>query len=492
MNLNHLLSDFINIKEQNIFIKNMCMNSKKILNNCLFIALKGHVIDGQNYINDAIINGAVAVLTYNTDRYNNYITYINLIPIIHIKNLQYHLSSIASKLYQCQKTTNIPIIGVTGTNGKTSVTNILMQWLCLLKQNPTICSTIGNGFYNSLNYTNNTTDSAIDIQYNINKFIQQKSNIIILEISSHGIKQHRVRNINFTTAIFTNLSRDHLDYHKNMQDYANTKWYFITQYGIKDVIINIDSDIGLQWSKQLPNAILVTTKPNLLNKQKKYFLVKDINYKIDKTIITFETTWGSGKISTHLLGYFNVINIILSFTTLLSLNYSLKDLLYTSYKLKPVYGRFNIIQKNNHPKIIIDYAHTPDALKNILQTIKFYYKSTIWCIFGCGGERDQGKRSLMGIIASSLANYIIITSDNPRNENINDIVQDIIKKCSFKKKHISIIIDRKEAIQYALIKAQKQDVILIAGKGHEQYQIIGHKYYVYSDYDIVNNYYKQK
>ncbi|QJC31176.1 UDP-N-acetylmuramoyl-L-alanyl-D-glutamate--2,6-diaminopimelate ligase [Enterobacteriaceae endosymbiont of Macroplea mutica] len=491
MNLNDLLSDFFYIKEQNIFIQNMCINSKKILNNCLFVALKGHLIDGQDYINDAILNGAVAVLTYNTDRYNNYVTYINLIPVIHIKNLQYHLSSIAHKLYK-SKNSNIPIIGVTGTNGKTSVTNILMQWLYLLKQNPTICSTIGNGFYNSLEYTNNTTDSTIDIQYNINKFIQKKSNVIILEVSSHGIKQHRVRNINFTTAIFTNLSRDHLDYHKDMRDYANTKWSFISQYSINNVIMNIDDDIGLQWSKQLPNAILVTTKQNLINKQKKYFLVKNINFKTDTTIIQFETTWGAGKISINLLGYFNVINIILSLTTLLSLNYTLEDLLYTSYKLKPVYGRFNIIQKNNCPKIIIDYAHTPDALKSILQTIKFYYKSTIWCIFGCGGERDQGKRSLMGIIASSLANYIIITSDNPRNENINDIIKDIIQQCSFKKKYMSIIIDRKEAIQYALTKAHKQDVILIAGKGHEQYQIIGHKHYVYSDYDIVNDYYKQK
>ncbi|WP_208754318.1 UDP-N-acetylmuramoyl-L-alanyl-D-glutamate--2,6-diaminopimelate ligase [Enterobacteriaceae endosymbiont of Neohaemonia nigricornis] len=487
ISLAYLLKNHIqNAILEKIFIQNISTNSKQIKPNWLFIALKGYICNGRNFINEAISNGASAILTYNNTNNTNYIFYNNHIPIIYIKKLKYYLSSIAGLFYK-HPSKEIPVIGITGTNGKTSVTNFLMQWLYLLNQKPAICSTLGNGFYNNLIESHNTTESAIEIQAKLRNFINHHSNIVILEVSSHGIHQYRISDINFNTGIFTNLTRDHLDYHKNMNNYINTKWCFFSKHIVHNKIINIDDPIGFKWYKILSNAIAVTTKKHMIYKEKLFFIVKKIIYTLNKTIIIFQSTWGSGILHLNLFGYFNVINIILSLTTLLSLKYPLLKLINTASLLKPVYGRFNILNYKNLPKIIIDYAHTPDALKNILQTIKQYYTTKkIWCIFGCGGDRDKSKRPIMGCIASNYADYIIITTDNPRNENIQYINQDILKGCNTKH-NIHIIVDRFQAIYYAILHANIQDIILISGKGHEKYQIIGNNILNISDYDIVDN-----
>lgn len=270
-----------------------------------------------------------------------------------------------------------------------------------------------------------------------------------------------------------------------MKSYAAEKWKFLFEYDIKRKIFNYDDLIQWKYLNKISyeNDILINT--NIYDNtiySKQWINVEKITYHIDSTDILFNSYWGKGKITSQLIGNFNSKNILLAFACLLSLGYPIDNLLLTSKKLKSVYGRMQKIRKTGYPTIIIDYAHTPDALKNVLKTLKDVYKRKIWCIFGCGGNRDQSKRSKMGAIAEQLSDKVIITNDNPRKEDPFSIIKDILKKCNKKPK---VIIKREEAINYAIISAKKQDIILIAGKGHEKYQTIGNNNIEYSDQKTV-------
>ncbi|QJC38071.1 UDP-N-acetylmuramoyl-L-alanyl-D-glutamate--2,6-diaminopimelate ligase [Enterobacteriaceae endosymbiont of Donacia marginata] len=492
--LQKLLNKYIkNNLIKNILIDRMVLDSRKIKGkNCLFVAIKGYKNNGKNFIKDAILKGAIAILTYSDEKISSFsIIFKKNIPIIYLPNLNKHISYFAGLLYD-NPSKKIPIIGITGTNGKTSITHFLMQWIKLLGGNPAILSTIGNGFSNKLVQTNNTTDSAIKIQSTIRKFIKKKANIIIMEVSSHGLTQFRVYNIFFTVGIFTNLTRDHLDYHHNMNNYELSKWNFFSNHKVKKKIINIDDNIGFKWSKRLSDVISVTTKKKKLYKSKIFIYIKNVIYLPNKTIILFNSSWGNGKMRINLIGKFNVINIILGMAALLSLNYPLKKLLQTVSKIKPVQGRMQKIYfKKKYSNIVIDYAHSPDSLKNILLTIRSITCGKVWCIFGCGGERDLGKRKIMGYIATKYAENVILTTDNPRTENINKIIEDIKQGCSLSS-NIYIILDRTKAISYAIYNSSQRDTILIAGKGHENYQIIGNKILNYSDFSTIKNILKNK
>ncbi|QJC36033.1 UDP-N-acetylmuramoyl-L-alanyl-D-glutamate--2,6-diaminopimelate ligase [Enterobacteriaceae endosymbiont of Donacia cincticornis] len=486
--LKKLLNNYIqNNLIKNILINKIVLDSRKIKGkNCLFIAVKGDKYDGKNFIKQALSKKVVAILTYSDEKILPYTIQIKKnIPIIYLPNLRKQISYIAGRLYN-HPSKKIPIIGITGTNGKTSITHFLMQWFKLLGYKPAILSTIGNGFYKNLIRTNNTTDSAVEIQSTLKKFIDKKANIVIMEVSSHGLNQFRVANIIFSIGIFTNLTRDHLDYHINMKNYELSKWKFFSTHKVEKKIINIDDNIGLKWCKKLSNVTVITTKlKNLLYKSNFYIYIKKIIYLSNHTIIKFNSIWGNGKIKINLIGYFNVINIILCMATLLNLNFPLKKLIKTASKIFPIQGRMQkIFFKKKYTNIIIDYAHTPDALKNVLLTLKLNTKGKIWCIFGCGGERDIGKRSMMGYIATKYANVIILTTDNPRKENINNIIDDIKKGC-ITLKNVHIILNRRRAISYAISHAVKIDTILVAGKGHENYQIIGNKIFDYSDFNVI-------
>ncbi|QJC35624.1 UDP-N-acetylmuramoyl-L-alanyl-D-glutamate--2,6-diaminopimelate ligase [Enterobacteriaceae endosymbiont of Donacia sparganii] len=487
--LQKLLNNYIkNNLIKNILIDRIVLDSRKIKGkNCLFIAIKGHKNDGKNFIEHAILKGAIAIITYSDNKVPSYsILFKKNIPIIYLPNLHKYISYIAGILYN-HPSKKIPVIGITGTNGKTSITHFLMQWITLLGGKPAVLSTIGNGFLEKLVKTKNTTDSAIKIQSTLKNFIKQKANIIIMEVSSHGLTQFRVSNILFSIGIFTNLTRDHLDYHKNMHNYELSKLKFFTDHKVKKKIINIDDNIGFKWFKKLSNVILVTTKKKFLCKSNLFIYVKHITYSSDKTIIVFNSSWGNGKLKINLIGKFNVINIILSMAALLNLNYPLKKLIKTVSKIHSVKGRMEkIFFKKKYSNIIIDYAHNPDSLKNLLLTIRKNNYGKIWCIFGCGGERDIGKRKIMGYIATKYADNIILTTDNPRTENINNIIKDIKKGCS-KLNNVFTILDRTKAISYAIFNSSRKDIILVIGKGHENYQIIGKKILNYSDFDTINN-----
>ncbi|BBI01189.1 UDP-N-acetylmuramoyl-L-alanyl-D-glutamate--2,6-diaminopimelate ligase [Buchnera aphidicola (Nipponaphis monzeni)] len=485
-NVNKLLSPWIRHTPDKLF-KNIISDSRKITYNDLFIAVKGNIVDGSMFISQAINKGAsIVLLETNKIKYHGLIQFNKKVPIIHFFNLSRCLPDISGRFYQ-NPGKKITTVGVTGTNGKTTVTHLIAQWAHLLGEKTAIIGTLGNGLYKALKKTPNTTDSAIVIQSLLHKFIQKKVNLVTIEVSSHGIQENRIKNIFFKIGILTNISQDHLDYHKNIQEYTKTKWNFFKKNKVYQKILNNDDKtLNNNWyqKNKHENDILINTQQNINNHfSRKQIYAKKIIFDKNNTKIFFHSYWGNGVLISQLLGLFNVNNILLAFSSLLKLGYPMQDLVQKSHLLSPIPGRMHIINRVNQPIIIIDFAHTPDALKKVLQTLRYYYyKKKIWCIFGCGGNKDVTKRSKMGIIAEQLSNQVIVTNDNPRNENPIKIANDIVRYCT---KNVKIIIERKEAITYAIKLAKKNDIILIAGKGIENYQIIGNKFIQYSDINTV-------
>ncbi|ADP67197.1 UDP-N-acetylmuramoyl-L-alanyl-D-glutamate--2,6-diaminopimelate ligase [Buchnera aphidicola] len=472
------------------YISNLKMDSRTLTPGDLFIAVPGIKKDGRHFIVQAINKKAAAILceTKKKDKHGIF-KYIKNVILIYFFKLSENVSLLANRFYK-EPGKRLKIIGITGTNGKTTVTQLINQWSTILGTKTATMGTLGNGFYNSLQPTNNTTSSPIFIQLFLSKVLEKQAELVTMEVSSHGLIQHRVKEVPFYIAIFTNLTQDHLDYHENMEKYESAKWLLFSTHKVKKIILNADDQYGKIWLKKLLNFYTVAV--TIQNRKQKKYSTKWINAtnieqnNNNSIYITFESSWGTGRISSCLIGRFNVTNLLLSLACLLELGYSLSDLIHTSEKIIPVQGRMELFSYVKKPTFIIDYAHTPDALKKTLNAIHSHYQRYIWCIFGCGGERDQKKRPIMGAIAEKMSDKVIITNDNPRNEKEKKIIQDILNGCKNKEK-ILIIPDRKKAISYAYFGAKYHHIILIAGKGHEEKQIIQNRSINYSDKKIVLN-----
>lgn len=483
--LQELISPWISLNlKKKIKINQIILDSRKIKKGDLFIAIKGNNLNGYNFISHAIYKGAIAIIKQSCNYYCSFFKNNNKnIPILNLMNLNKNLSAIAGRFYR-HPSKKTKVVAVTGTNGKTTVTHLISQWINLLGSKSGIIGTLGNGVFNNLIDTNCTTDSAIDIQKYLKNFLKKNIKLVSIETSSHGLHQDRVISLFFSSAVFTNLTRDHLDYHKNMKNYELSKWKLFSEYQVNNKIINADDKTGFKWLNKLPEAIAVSIKNNFFKQQKKrsFLKVSDIFFYKNNTEIEFESTWGNGSFNMPLLGKFNVINVILSLATLLSMNFPFKKIINVAKYLEPIKGRMELYKQFFSPYIVIDYAHTPDALKNVLKACRIYCKKNLWCIFGCGGNRDISKRAYMGYIATKYSDRVIITDDNPRYEESEKIINDIligIKNIFMKK--IKIISQRSKAIFYAIENAKLNDWILIAGKGHEKYQIIKNNYLNYSD-----------
>lgn len=471
----------------------IALDSHKIVQGNLFVALKGKKTDGRLYIDHAIENGAIAILSEplndkKIEMIAQHHVYCSNIPIIYIKYLDQYLSRIAGRFYD-NPSYYLDLIGVTGTNGKTTVTCLLANWVQLLGKKSAVMGTLGYGVLGNMSPSSGTTYSAIDNQKILADFVRSKVACVAMEVSSHGLDQYRVDALFFKVAIFTNLSRDHLDYHGTFMKYIMAKWRFFSELCVEHYIINIDDDIGYKWLLSLSHAVAVTVKNTLpLCWNGRWICVININYYFYGTDIVFNSSWGSGTIHSVLLGEFNVINILLALGALLVLGYPLSALLRISSQLCSICGRMEMFRSygGQYPTVVIDYAHTPDALKKVLILIKQYCRGKLWCIFGCGGDRDQGKRSLMGAIAEKYSDYVIVTNDNPRTENPQAIIDDIL--CGIKYvQTVEVIPSRFHAICTIIKRASAIDMVLVAGKGHEKFQIIGKDRIYHSDRDIVTN-----
>lgn len=483
-------------------LSHLCIDSRLVNKNDVFIAIQGAAFDGRNFISQAILAGAVAILIETNKKSDNLkIDYIQqdkkLIPQIEVFQLSKRLSAIASEFYHFPSK-KLSVIGVTGTNGKTTVTQLIAQCATLLNEKCALMGTIGNGIYNHLEPSVNTTASAVDIQTLLADFVKKHVKVVTMEISSHGLVMNRVKGLNCVATVFTNLSRDHLDYHKTMSKYAKAKWSLFSS-DIKEMqvssagksIINYDDKYGKRWIEKLSQVTAVSCQPKSLRKLKSlnipYVGVSMIEYHDKGAKIHMESSWGNSVINSRLLGEFNVSNLLLALATLLTLEFPFFAVINMASYLKPICGRMEVLHAKNYPTIIVDYAHTPDALQKALLASRIHCKGSLWVIFGCGGDRDTGKRPLMGEIAEKFADKIVLTNDNPRTEDEMKIINDI-KQGLLNHNNMQVITDRVRAIKQTISQAGSNDVILIAGKGHEDYQIVGKVKHHYSDQETVKQF----
>lgn len=341
--------------------------------------------------------------------------------------------------------------------------------------------TVGNGLLEKVIPTENTTGSAVDVQHVLSGLAGQGATFAAMEVSSHGLVQHRVAALQFAASVFTNLSRDHLDYHGDMEHYEAAKWLLYSTHHCGQAIVNADDEVGRRWLAKLPDAVAVSMEDHINpNCRGRWLKATAVSYHDSGATIQFASSWGNGEIESRLMGAFNVSNLLLALATLLALGYPLADLLKTAARLQPVCGRMEVFAAPGKPTVVVDYAHTPDALEKALQAARLHCRGKLWCVFGCGGDRDKGKRPLMGAIAEEFADIVVVTDDNPRTEEPRAIINDILAGM-LDAGHARAVEGRAEAVTNAVMQAKENDVVLVAGKGHEDYQIVGNRRLDYSD-----------
>lgn len=407
-NLRELLAPWVPSAPARV-LREMTLDSRNVITGDLFVAIVGHHRDGRRYISQAIAKGVSAVLAEaEGEVQDGNIRELYGVPIIYLSQLNRRLSALAGRFYQ-QPSRLLRLIGVTGTNGKTTTTHLLAQWTQLLGEISAIMGTIGNGIFGHIHPTANTTGSAIEIQRQLAQLQRQGATLGTMEVSSHGLVQHRVSDLYFSAAVFTNLSRDHLDYHGNMLRYEAAKWRLFSTLRVMKCILNADDVTGRRWLTRLQQAVAVTVDGGLPKSwQGGWVQAGKVCYHACGSDISFNSSWGGGLIHSQLMGEFNVSNFLLALATLLELGYPLPALLATADRLRSVCGRMEVFHSPGRPTVVVDYAHTPDALEKALVAARLHCHGKLWCLFGCGGDRDKGKRPVMGAIAERYADCVII------------------------------------------------------------------------------------
>lgn len=479
-NLRKLLAPWVSNAPERL-LREVTLDSRTAVTGDLFIAIGGHQTDGRRYISQAITQGVAAVVAEaEGEAEEAEIRDLYGVPVIYLHRLQERLSALAGRFYH-HPSRKLRLIGVTGTNGKTSTTHLLAQWAKLLGEISAVMGTLGNGMLGQIHPSDNTTASPIEVQQLLFHFQRHGATFAAIEVSSHGLVQHRVNNLHFSAAVFTNLSRDHLDYHGDMAQYEAAKWRLFSELDVVHRIINVDNATSCRWLQKLPQAIAVATSGDLPpERHSDWLCAGKVRYHNRGADIPFRSSWGEGILQSQLIGEFNVSNLLLALTTLLAIGYPLPALLNSSSRLQSICGRMEVFHTEGRPTVLVDYAHTPEALKKALSVARLYCHGKLWCVFGCGGDRDKGKRSLMGAIAEQYADQVIITDDNPRGEASQNIINDI-KSGFLDGEQAQAILGRAEAVRNAIIQAAPADLVLLAGKGHEDYQIIGQQRLDYSD-----------
>ena len=452
------------------------VDSRTVQAGGLFLAYAGPHHDGRHYIGDAIARGAAGVLWQAeggswSDNWH--------VPQQAVPNLQYYLGDIASEFY-AHPSAQLSVLGVTGTNGKTSVAHWLASCLGTINQKTALLGTLGNGFLPMLEATHNTTVGALELHKLLADYVVQGAQAAVMEVSSHGLVEGRVNGVRFDVAVFTNLSRDHLDYHGSMENYQLAKQRLLTWPHLKVAVVNADDTFGASLIPSLSADRVISYGIHAGT-------VRAQAVQMDARGLHFQVTspQGSGSLSVPLWGVFNVYNLLAVLSSLLALNIDFEMALTLLPTLTPPPGRMQKI--SDQPMIYVDYAHTPDALQQVLsylQTVAKHRSSKLICVFGCGGNRDRGKRPLMAKVACALADQVIITSDNPRDEDPHYIVRDMALPES---SSVCVVLDRAQAIHTAIHMANEQDVVLIAGKGHEDYQEIAGIQYPFSDVAVAGD-----
>ncbi len=465
----------------NVVATGIQLDSRLLQKGDLFLACFGDNHDAREYIDKAIEAGVVAVLAESGGKWQG-IQLVGDVAVIAIDNLSAKLGEIAARFYS-HPSRRLSVIGITGTNGKTSCSQFIAQALTNFGFSCGTMGTLGYGIYGELKETQLTTPDAVFTQMALAEMASDGIDPVVMEVSSVGLHQKRVTAVKFDTAIFTNLTRDHLDYHESMEAYGNNKKKLFTSEGLSRAIVNLDDPYALSIINAIAPSVDVCTY-SLKNSAATVFAesLTLTRHGFETRIVT---PIGVGEIRGELFGNFNVSNLLAVIATLI--NYLPKKkaididrLCELVSGLSPVDGRMEIIGESREITAVVDYAHTPDGLRSALKGLRDHFSGNIWCVFGCGGNRDKGKRPIMGEIAETFADRLVIADDNPRNEKGDEIVQHILSGMTKPDKAI-VERDRAKAIAYAITNAEPGDVVLIAGKGHETYQDVGGNRLIFSD-----------
>lgn len=455
--------------------QDLTLDSREVRRGSVFVALKGSVVDGHDYIDSAIKAGAVAILAERP------VSTPGSVPLVVIPELRKRLGELADAFHE-HPSKELNMIGVTGTNGKTSTCQYIAQSLDFLGRRCGIIGTNGQGLWGALQETLNTTPDVIRLHRELARQWQQGGRYCAMEVSSHGLDQGRVDGVAFHSAIFTNLSRDHLDYHGTMEAYGEAKWRLLRWPGLKTAIVNAD-DVWAQNNRHRIEAEQVLTFGLADNAD-----IRVRQYRCHPTGLDaeLETPWGPAELNLPLLGVFNLSNALAAFTLLLAELVPLSTAARVISNLRPVKGRMEVIRLTAGPLVVVDYAHTSDALEKALAACRDHVSGRLGVIFGCGGDRDRGKRPEMARSAEHHADFVVITDDNPRTEASADILRDVL--AGFERpEQVTLLSDRREAILQTLNQCSTDDVVLVAGKGHEAYQeILGVRHH-FSDQEVVKS-----
>lgn len=459
-------------------VRSLATDSRAVQPGDVFLAYPGGRFDGRRFIAQSIERGAVAVLWEADDFAWRHEWRV---PNMAVHGLREQAGAIAAHVYR-YPSHELWMAGVTGTNGKTSCSHWIAQSLQRCGRRTAVIGTLGNGFPEALDLATHTTPDAVSLQSQLRQYRDAGARAVAMEVSSHGLDQGRVNGTRFDTALFTNLTRDHLDYHGDMASYGAAKAQLFRWPGLANAVINLDDSFGRELALGLRGA---PTRVLGYGIGRGEIAGHRIDLSTRGLRLEIRTPWGETELESKLIGGFNVSNLLGTLGVLLTANLELEEAVAALAQVEPVAGRLEMIRAAGCPLVVVDYAHTPDALEKVLETLREIVghdgDARLICVFGCGGDRDPGKRPLMGEVATRLADLAIVTSDNPRSEDPRTIVDQVVAGAHA---NHEIEVDRAAAIARAIAAARDGDVVLIAGKGHETYQEVAGSRLPFSDAEV--------
>lgn len=463
-------------------IHGIASDSRLLQRGDLFLAVQGIGSHGLDYLAQAQAAGVSAVAwDASTGTEPQDIG----VPMIAVTGLAEQLGEIANRFYG-RPSEHLDVIGITGTNGKTTVAWMIAQALELLDEKCAYLGTLGYGVDEVQGAEGMTTPAAVELHGRLAEFVDQGAADAAIEVSSHALSQGRVDGVRFATALFTNLTRDHLDYHANMREYFDSKARLFLDCRPAERIIDIDSEYGAQLASMCgQDVVIVSTQFDRVANGRPYVFVRAVVATEQGSEISFTSAWGDGRFMLSLPGDFNVANAVLVLALLLNKGVALDAACDVMSQVSAPPGRMQRVATDG-PAVYVDYAHTPTALEGALRALRAHCRGKLWCVFGCGGDRDTGKRPQMGAAAERHGDQVVVTTDNPRSEDAAAIIDDIVAGLSQQDK-LTVIEDRAAAIAWAIENAADNDVVLVAGKGHEDYQEIAGQRTRFSDYALAES-----
>ncbi|MCM3123407.1 UDP-N-acetylmuramoyl-L-alanyl-D-glutamate--2,6-diaminopimelate ligase [Mesobacillus sp. AQ2] len=466
------LHPFVDYKGENPEITSIENDNRRVNPGSLFICIKGYTVDGHDFAEAAVKNGAAAVLAERELPVN--------VPVIVVKDTMRAMAVLADVFYG-QPSQKLHMVGITGTNGKTTTSHIIEKIFKDSGQKTGLIGTMYTKIGEQTFEVKNTTPESLTLQKTFRKMVDEQVETAVMEVSSHALVYGRVHGTDYNVAVFTNLTQDHLDYHKTMEEYKKAKGLLFSQLGNafnhenpKFAVLNADDPASEEFAMLTTAHLLTYGIDNHADLQ-----ATNISMTASGTSFDLVSPFGERKVNIQLIGKFSIYNVLASIGAALVSGISLEAIIDSVESVKGVSGRFEVVDAGQDFSVIVDYAHTPDSLENVLKTVQQFGQKRIFCVVGCGGDRDRTKRPLMAKIACQYSTDAIFTSDNPRSEDPAEIIKDM-EEGVLGEVYTSII-DRKEAIQHAIKNADAGDVILIAGKGHETYQQIGDRTFDFDD-----------